>query len=48
MTKEGLQELADTIDFSILKDVQTPEMRGDSVVSATDEPPFLELQHGEI
>ena len=48
MTKEGLQELADTIDFSILKDVQIPEMRGDSVVSSTDEPPFLELQHGEL
>ncbi|MCH5269433.1 MAG: hypothetical protein J1E83_01665 [Lachnospiraceae bacterium] len=30
MTKEDLQELADKIDFSILKDVQVPDMRGDS------------------
>lgn len=32
MTKEDLQELADKIDFRILKDVQVPDMRGDSEV----------------
>lgn len=30
MAKEALQELADKIDFGILKDVQVPDMRGDS------------------
>lgn len=30
MTKEDLQELADQIDFRILKDVQVPDMRGDT------------------
>ena len=30
MTEENLQELADQIDFRILKDVQVPDMRGDS------------------
>ena len=29
MTEEDLQEMADKIDFSILKDVQVPDMRGD-------------------
>lgn len=33
MTKEDLQELADKIDFRILKDVQVPDMRGDSELS---------------
>ena len=33
-TKEHLQELADRIDFRILKDVQVPDMRGDSEVPA--------------
>ncbi len=47
MTKENLQELADTIDFSILKDVQTPEMSGDSVVMP-DDILLSELVHGEI
>lgn len=32
MTKEDLQELADKIDFRILEDVKTPEMKGDSMV----------------
>ena len=32
MTEEDLQKLADKIDFGILKEVQIPEMRGDSVV----------------
>lgn len=32
MTEEGLQELADRIDFRVLKEVQTPDMRGDSEV----------------
>ena len=32
MTKEDLQALADKIDFRILKDVQVPDMRGDSEV----------------
>ena len=32
MTKEDLQTLADKIDFRILKDVKTPDMRGDSEV----------------
>lgn len=30
LTKEDLQKLADQIDFSILKDVQVPDMRGDT------------------
>lgn len=30
MTEEDLQELADPIDLRILKDVQVPDMRGDS------------------
>lgn len=30
LTKEDLQDLADQIDFSILKDVQVPDMRGDT------------------
>ena len=30
MTEEDLQELADQIDFRILKDVQAPDMRGDT------------------
>lgn len=30
MTEEKLQELADKIDFGVLKEVKTPEMRGDS------------------
>lgn len=30
LTEEGLQELADQIDFRILKDVQIPDMRGDT------------------
>ena len=30
ITEENLQELADQIDFRILKDVQVPDMRGDS------------------
>lgn len=30
LTEEGLQELADQIDFSILKNVQVPDMRGDT------------------
>ena len=29
MTEEQLQELADKIDFSALKDVKEPDMRGD-------------------
>ena len=33
MTKEDLQEFAEIIDFKILKDVQVPDMRGDSVLS---------------
>lgn len=32
LTKEDLQELADKIDFRILKDVKAPEMRGDTAV----------------
>lgn len=32
MTKEDLQELADRIDFTVLKNVKTPDMRGDSEV----------------
>lgn len=36
MTEEDLQALADKIDFRRLKEVQVPDMRGDS------EPPFLE------
>lgn len=32
LTKEDLQELADNIDFRILKDVKAPEMRGDTAV----------------
>ena len=32
MTEEDLQELADRIDFGVLKDVQVPDMRGDSEV----------------
>ena len=48
MTRENLQALADTIDFSILKDVQIPEMSGDSVVMPDDDPLLLELLHGEI
>ena len=32
MTQEDLQTLADKIDFRILKDVKTPDMRGDSEV----------------
>jgi hypothetical protein len=47
MTKESLQELADNIDFSILKDVQIPEMSGDSVISEKDIL-ISELMHGEI
>lgn len=31
-TKEQLQELADRIDFRIQKDVQVPDMQGDSEV----------------
>ena len=31
-TKEQLQELANRIDFRILKDVQVPDMQGDSEV----------------
>ena len=30
MSREGMQELADRIDFGILKDVRQPDMRGDS------------------
>lgn len=30
MTKEGLEELADKIGFKVLKEVQVPDMRGDS------------------
>ncbi len=37
MTEKGLQELADQIDFGILKEVQTPDMRGDSVVPGQQE-----------
>lgn len=29
MTEEQLQKLADKIDFSVLKDVKEPDMRGD-------------------
>ena len=47
MIKENLQELADRIDFRILKDVQAPDMRGDSVVP-TDEPLLVEMFHGEV
>lgn len=32
MTEEDLQELADRIDFDVLKKVQAPDMRGDSEV----------------
>ena len=32
MSEQDLQELADRIDFSVLKKVQTPDMRGDSEV----------------
>lgn len=31
MTKEDLQEMADQIDFRILKEVQVPDMRGDTI-----------------
>lgn len=31
LTKEGLQELTDQIDFKTLKQVRVPEMRGDSI-----------------
>jgi len=31
VTEDVLEEIADSIDFAVLKDVQTPEMRGDSV-----------------
>ena len=48
MTREDLQALADTIDFSILKDVQIPEMSGDSVVMPGDDLLLSELLHGEI
>ena len=47
MTKEDLQEMADKIDFRILKDVQVPDMRGDSVVP-TDGPLLREIFHGEM
>lgn len=48
MTKESLQELANMIDFSILKDVQIPEMSGDSTVMPAEDLLFSELLHGEI
>lgn len=31
MTEENLQKLADKIDFTVLKEVRIPEMRGDSI-----------------
>ncbi len=31
VTEDVLEEIADSIDFAVLKDVQVPEMRGDSV-----------------
>lgn len=30
MTDRGLEDIADSIDFALLKNVQVPEMRGDS------------------
>lgn len=42
MTEENLQKLADKIDFTMLKEVRTPEMRGDSV------PPRAEAETLEI
>jgi len=34
MTEAALEELADKIDFKVLKEVQVPDMRGDTEVSA--------------
>ncbi len=57
MTKESLQELADRIDFSVLKNVKIPEMRGDSIVGDAEEngvqetedaPVLKELVYGNI
>ena len=36
MTEENLQKLADKIDFTVLKEVRVPEMRGDSVPPRSD------------
>ena len=33
MTEAALEELADKIDFKVLKEVQVPDMRGDTEVS---------------
>lgn len=48
MTKESLQEFSDMIDFSILREVQVPEMSGDSTAMLTDVPPTLELMRGKV
>ena len=48
MTKEDLQELADQIDFTILKDVKVPEMRGDTAGMPTEGPLIREIFHGEV
>ena len=36
MTEENLQKLADKIDFTVLKEVRVPEMRGDSIPPRSD------------
>ena len=48
MTKEDLQEFADKIDFTILKDVKVPEMRGDTAGMPTEGPLLREIFHGEV
>ena len=37
MTEEDLEDIADSVDFTLLKNVQVPEMRGDSVPSDASE-----------
>ncbi len=47
LTGEDLQELADSMDFRVLKEVRIPEMRGDSVVSP-EEVLLSKLWYGEL